>query len=203
MLTTQDFLKQYEKYTDEELYNAYSTIDDYSDEAKEALGITINNKGGLETITNKVQQKHTINKEIERIKQETAKLAVPGTEISFLQSLIKSEILNESETNKIIEEQFIVIKLEQEDKKIKPRTIWGSIIGGGIASVIGGILWGLQMIQMHRIFYVFLIGLIILSYSFIRFFTKQSKKNSAVFIATGISVVLALFIGQLLFDVFG
>src|SRR5215207_7691215 len=203
MLTTQDFLKKYDSYSDEELYNAYSTIDDYSDEAKKALDITINNKGGLESIISKAKQKEITDKEIERLKLETAKLAVPGTELSFLQSLIKSEILSRAQTNKIIEEQFAIVRLEQEDKKIKPRTIWGSIIGGGIASIIGGILWGLQMIQMHRIFYVFLIGLIILSYSTVRFFTKQSKKNTAVFVATGISVILALFIGQVLFDMIG
>jgi hypothetical protein len=203
MLTTQDFLLQYEKYSAEELYHAYTTQEDYSDKAKEALKIAINNQGGIESITNKLRQKQLTENEIVRIKEETSKLSVPGTEVGFLQSLIKSDTLTEEEKNIIIAEKFGEKKLEQEDQKIKPRTIWGSIRGGGIASIIGGVLWGLQMIQMHRMFYIFLIGLVMLCYSIIKFVTKQSKKNNAVFIATGISVAVALAIGELLFELFG
>jgi hypothetical protein len=125
MLTAQDFLLQYEKYSDEELYNAYLTKQDYSTDAQASLIIAIDNRGGLESITDNLKQKHVKEKEIDRIKEEANKLAVPGIEISFLKSLIKSDILTQSETNKIIEDKYAEVQIEREDKKIKPRTIWG------------------------------------------------------------------------------
>jgi len=93
--------------------------------------------------------------------------------------------------------------MEVEDKKIKPRTVIGSIIGCIVAGLIGGTLWGLQMIYSGRIFYILLIGLVLLCYGIIKISTKQTKKNTVVLIATVISVVLSLLIGQLLYDIIG
>jgi hypothetical protein len=42
----------------------------------------------------------------------------------------------------IIDDKIAETRLEEEDKKIKPRTIIGSIVGGGIAAFVGGVLWG-------------------------------------------------------------
>src|SRR5206468_1494662 len=140
MLTKDDFLKQYSASTDEELYKMYVTIDDYTGEAKEAIDLEIQRRGGIDVLKNNVRQK----------------------------------------------------------QKIKPRTIFGSIIGGTIASLIGGVLWGLQLIQMHRMFVILGIGIALLSYGIIKFSTKQSKENIIVLIATVISTGAAIFIGQLI-----
>ena len=47
MLTVQNFVSQYEKFSDEDLYQAYSNIEDYSEQGKEALLITIETRGGI------------------------------------------------------------------------------------------------------------------------------------------------------------
>ena len=117
--------------------------------------------------------------------------------------MIGSEILLESKKNSIVKQTFEEITQEWEDKKIKPRTLLGGGLAAGIASLIGGILWGLQMMWSGRIFSIFLVGLVLLCYGLIRLFTKQSHKNIAVLILTAISAVIALIIGQLMFDVFG
>ncbi len=203
MLTLESFISEYEQYSDEELYNVYVNRNDYSEQAQRAIDVVIINKGGLEVITSRLKQKQIIVNERERIKLETTQLAVNGTNILFLKKLITSYILNPKEVNEIIEQRFAQISLEQEDKKIKPQTIFGSVIGGGIASIIGGILWGLQMIQMQRVFYILIFGLAILSYGLIKFITGQSRNNKAVLVATIISVISALIIGQLIFETFG
>jgi hypothetical protein len=118
-------------------------------------------------------------------------------------TLVKSDILSDEEKGQIIREKYDELSRTREDEKIKPRTIIGSIVGGGIGSIIGGGLWGLQMIQMHRMFYILVIGLAILSYGLIHLFTKQSKANVVVLIATVLSVIGALVIGQLLFEMYG
>ena len=203
MLTVKDFLSQYENLSDRELYQSYLNINDYSDEAKEAIDLAIKKRGGLESITNNLKKQQTKIEEINRIQQETQKLFVPGNNSEFLKTIITSEILSPTETHEIIQTKLDELQAANEDKKIKPRTILGSLAGGAIASVIGGVLWGLQMIQMHRIFYIFVIGLVILSYGLIKLFTKQSRANAVVLIATVISVVAALFIGQMIYRAFG
>jgi hypothetical protein len=52
-------------------------------------------------------------------------------------------------------------------------------------------------------FYILVIGLALLSYGLIRLFTKQSKANVVVLVATALSVIGALVMGQLLFEMYG
>jgi hypothetical protein len=203
MLTANDFISLYEGYSNEELYKAYSTIGDYSEQAQEALKDAIQKRGGLEKIIEEHNYQLRIANEKERIRQETAQLYVSDSNVAFLKNLITSDLISPSELHQIIESKYLELRSEEEDKKIKPRTIFGSLIGGLIGSVIGGVLWGLQMIQMHRVFFILIAGLIIISYGLIRAFTKQSKANTAVVIATFLSVAGSVLIGQVLFEIFG
>lgn len=203
MFSTGDFVLKFEQYSDEELFEAYSEPDSYTDEAKKALNIVINNKGGLEKIMQRLEQAAQIVDEEVRISKETAKLFVEGTDTAFLNKIITSSILPADKVRAIIDNKVAGLKLEKEDKEIKPRTIFGSILGGSIASVIGGILWGLQMAWSGRIFVIFFIGLVLLCYGIIRLSTRQSQRNNAVAIATLISVILAVIIGQLVYEIVG
>lgn len=203
MLSIADFISKYENYTDEELFEVHSNITTYSNEAKEALTIVIAKNGGLENLQKRLDEKKIITNEIQRINREVAQLNVPGNDVSFLKILISSNILPSEKVNEIIDNKFSEIVLEEEDKKIKPRTILGSIFGGGIASIIGGVLWGLQMIYSNRIFVIFLIGLVLLCYGIIKFSTRQSKRNTVVVIATVIAVIVALLVGQALYEIIG
>jgi len=111
--------------------------------------------------------------------------------------------LSEETVHEIIENKFAQLEIEEEDKRIKPSTLYGSIIGGIIASILGGGLWGLQLITMNRMMVILLLGLVILCYGIIKLFTKQSKKNIVVAISTVISVIISVLIGQLLFEIIG
>ena len=202
MLTVQDFIAKYETYTDEELFQINATISDYSEEAKNALEAVLKKRGGLETITKGLEDKAFIAKETTRVEKEVTKLSGKGTNADFLKTLIKSDILPEEQVHDIIDTKFAEVEAEEEDMKIKPRTVFGSIIGCGIASVVGGILWGLEMIYSNRIFYILVFGLAVLCYGIIKFLTKQSK-NDLVIIATVIAVILALGIGRILYNIIG
>lgn len=202
MLTTSEFISKYEVYSDVELYEVYLSIGEYSEEAKEALAIVIKNRGGIDKIKATVQKKQSILHEENRIGSEVDRLGKEGVDIEFLKKLITSDILSVDDTHKIIETRFTQLQKHKEDIEIKPRTIMGSILGGGIASIVGGILHGIFMIQTHRIMIILVIGQVILSYSLIRLCTKQSKNNSGVFIATILSVMLAFAISQIIFQMF-
>lgn len=203
MLSIPDFVLKYETYTDEELYEIYRTQDGYSNEAQEALKIVLEKKGGAEALLKRIEEQRIVEKEIQRIKKETAQLGTNGVDASFIKKTTTSTILSANQVSEIVDSKLEEVNLELEDKKIKPRTIVGSIIGGAIASVVGGVLWGVQIIYVHRIFYIFGFGLALLCYGIIKGATKQSKNNTVVLIATVISILLALLIGQLMFEVFG
>jgi len=199
----QDLIKTYKEFSDDQLLEVYQNLGDYTIEAKEALTSVIDNRGGIENMLEKKRVHDSIIAETERIKQQIRQLRTPGVEVEFLNKMIKSEILDGAQTELIIRQTYDEITQEWEDRKIKPRTIIGGGLAAGIASLIGGILWGLQMMWSGRVFAIFLIGLVLLCYALIRLFTKQSHKNTAVIILTLISVVVAVIIGQLMFEVFG
>jgi len=52
-------------------------------------------------------------------------------------------------------------------------------------------------------FYLMAIGLALLCYASVKFFTKQSYRNTAVLIFTAIACSYALALGQILFEYFG
>ncbi|HEY6902299.1 MAG TPA: hypothetical protein VI233_16700, partial [Puia sp.] len=101
MLSKQDFVEQYEGYTDEQLYHIYSNADDYSPEAQEALIIIIEKKGGLDRLTHSVTNRQKIVGEINRIGQETAKMLRNGVDPDFIRSVMASEILESEEVTTI------------------------------------------------------------------------------------------------------
>lgn len=203
MFSVDDFVLKYKEYTDEELLNINSNILGYSNEAQIALGRVINSKGGLESLLKKAESKAILLNEENRIAKETMDFGKEGIDASFIKTVTSSTILSEEKVKEIIDRKYVEVEAEIEDKKIKPSTIIGSITGGGIASIIGGAFWGLQMIYSKRMFYIFFVGLVLFSYYVIKALTKQTKNNSFVFIATIISIILALFIGQLLYEIVG
>ena len=56
MPNTDDFIKKYEKYSDQELYKIYEVIDNYPDEEKDALYKVIEERGGLDTLLNNLHK---------------------------------------------------------------------------------------------------------------------------------------------------
>ncbi|MBS1509635.1 MAG: hypothetical protein JST86_02245 [Bacteroidetes bacterium] len=203
MFTVADFVSTYNNYSDEELYIIYNNPDKYSAEGNEAARIVIDNKGGVDQLVERLREKAAVNKEIKRIQKETKEMGSSGIDSAFIKTVTQSAILNTDEVNSIIDHQYTKVEAALENKKIKPRTIVGSVVGGFIAAVIGGVLWGLQMIYSHRIFYLFFAGLALLCYGIIKFATRQDKTNIVVFIATVISVMLALLIGEFLYSMIG
>jgi hypothetical protein len=203
MLAVADFVSKFENYSDEELYAIHLNHEDYSEEAREALNIVLKKKGGVEKVLNRIEERRTIENEIQKIKKETAELGKNGIDSSFIKSSAKSDILSQEKVNEIVDNQFAKIEQELDDKKIKPRTIAGGIIGGTIAAITGGILWGLQLIYSGRIFLILGIGLALLCYGIISAATKQSKNNIVVLIATVISIIIAIGLGQLLYEIVG
>ena len=198
-----ELIERYSQYSDVELMEVYSSKDRYTDDAKQALDIVIGKKGGIQSFTDRYDK--IVEKEMEksRIKNDVAKLYLNGMTKNDINHALTSEILVSDEIQQIIEATSSEIEATKRDLEIKPSTIIGSLLGGIIGGTIGGVLWGLQIIYSGHVFYIFAIGLGIISYGFIKFFTKQSRNNIAVFIITILSVIYALILGFYIYELFG
>jgi hypothetical protein len=203
MLTIEDLLLQFRSKTDEELFQVYLAIDDYSDEAKEAIEMELRKRGGLDKVKAAYEVGRRLLQEQQRIMRDTYKLAEGGTDISLLKTLITSELFAPEQTHALVEEAYAQKMEEIADRKVKPRTVYGSMIGGLAGSIVGGLLWGILAIQTQRIFYFLFAVMALISYGLIRLFTRQSKENTVVAIATGASVIIGVIIGNLLYNWFG
>jgi len=198
-----ELIDRYSQYSDSELMNVYLNKDGYSEDAKKALEIVVDSKGGIQSLNERYDK--IVEKENEklRINDEAIKLYENGFTKNDINSNLKSEILSTNEMQEIVDKVFNSLEATKKDMEINSGTIIGSVLGGIIGSFVGGILWGLQMIYSGYMFYIFAIGLAIISYGFIKLFTRQSRGNTVVFITTILSVVFALILGFFIYGVFG
>lgn len=199
----EELIKRYKDYSDLQLIEVYKNKENYTEEARKALEIVINEKGGLSLLQENYNKFHEIDEEKRKIEAQIIFLKNKGNSKDKIFNSLKSEIVSESEINEILEGKFKEIETHEKDLQIKPRTVIGSILGAAIGGTIGGILWGLQMIYSAHIFYIFGLGLVMLSYGVIKFFTKQSKNNVVVLFLTILSVIYALALGFFLYGIFG
>ena len=201
MLSVSELTTQYENYSDEELFEIHEQVDNYSVEAKQALNVVVEQRGGLDRLLKSIADKKLINDEIKRIAKETKELGSKGVDASFINTITKSDILSAEQVKEIIDNKYFEVQAEIKEKTVDSRTIATSFIGGIIASVVGGSLFGVILVQSNRV-PIFLIVLILLvCYGIIALTTGKSKNNMAVFIMTFISFGLSLLIGQLIYQI--
>ncbi|MCG2793629.1 MAG: hypothetical protein L6262_08815 [Weeksellaceae bacterium] len=181
----------------------YFTKYKYTDDARKALAIVIEKKGGLMHLIESYNKAKAYENEKKRIFNEITQLYKKGMQKSEMSKHLSSDIVENSMIQSIMQQIELEIKNNEIDAEIKPRTIIGSILGTLIGASFGGTLWGLQMIYSGYIFYIFGIGLILNSYAFIKLFTKQSKNNIVVLLFTILSSMLAFFLGFYLYQIIG
>ena len=203
MLSVADFISKYEQYSNPELLAIHNTINGYSEEAQEALETVIQKRGGIEKLLEEEQKNKLLQKEVNRIARETQQMGNDGIDPEFIKTITTSSILSKEQIEQVIDKKYAAVEAEIKDKKITSKTIVGSLVGAGVATIVGGTLWGLQLIYSQRIFYLFVIGLALLNYFIIKFITRQSKNNIVVVIATALSIILAILFGQILYGMIG
>lgn len=203
MPTLEQLIDKFHGYSDEELFNVYDQLDGYTDTGKQAFEIAVEKRGGLDYLKDKTTRMAETKAEISKVKSEVRDLLQLGVAKTEIIDRVEIHSVTKDKLLEIINEVSAALANDESDRKIKPRTILGGIIGGIIGGTLGGILWGIQMVYSKQMFFIFGIGLVLLSYGSIKLFTRQSKKNAAVMVITIVSVLYALLLGQVIFEVFG
>jgi hypothetical protein len=203
MLTIEDFIAKYEAYTDDELYSIYKNADNYSEAAGKALHIIIEKKGGLESLTKRLEEKAIIENEKKRIGNEAVKFGLAGVDASFLKNTTSSSILSKEEVNEIIETNTAKAAHFVEDKKVNADTIVKSLLGCGLASLIGGAFASLQFIYFGATSLLMVIGVVLICYGTVKLVTRKSYNNSAVLLASFAAFILSYLVAYGVFAVVG
>jgi hypothetical protein len=203
MLTTGDFVKKFDLYSDDSLIAINNDIESYGEDARTAVNIIIEKRGGLKKLLEQKENQNIIDTEISKIENETKLFARKKIDKDFIKTMLTSSIITKEDVDNIIDHQFSIIEDEIKNETVTGKTIVSSILGIVISSMVGGVLWGLQMMYTKRIFYIFLFGLAFLCYGIIKFITKKTSKNNAVFVGTIISIVCSVLLGYIMVSIFG
>ncbi len=203
MVSKQDLIKKYSEYSDSELLKVSSNIEDFTDEAKGALQIVIEKRGGIESFNERIRIQTETEDEIERLKSEISNLCYAGMEPSEITGKIESEYLSQNELAELVKAETENFKKSEADKNITLRTIIGSVVGMLIGTVLGGLLCGYILVYTSHFYFLTVVGYYLISYVFIRLITKQSKKNIVVLVSSGIGTILAIILGFKLFYMIG
>lgn len=203
-MNKEHFVEQYTNLPDEELLEIYDNQQNYSADAVLALNDIVAKRGGIDVLIDKEKYKLQIIEEKARVNAEVKAIrTTDAANDEFLYKMITSDILSEEELKTTIANSIKNLNVETADITIKPRTIYIGIIAAIFSAVIGGILWGLHMMWSGRVFLFLGLGLVLLCYHIIKAATKQSYKNALVLVLTICAVIIALFIGEYMWDTYG
>ena len=202
MFTVADFKLKYAAASDEDLYDIQANPESYSAEAVEAAKVVIEDRGGLTAIENKLAARHQVRAEANRIRHEVEGLFKPAIDDAFLMKMITSEILTPEQVHEVVNRKLVQLRAEHTDTTIKPRTVYGSLLGLVVASLVGGILI-ILLLDQKRIPLFLLMGIFALNYGIIKLMTRQSHKNVIVLIASVFSVALSYLVAMIIASVIG
>jgi len=203
MLSIADLKARYEIYSDNELNGIYKDADNYSEEARTALNMVINEKGGHAALLKRLEEKAVIENEKMRIAKEAAKFGLEGVDESFVKTTTSSTILSKEEVDQIIETNVARAELQVEDKKVNADTIAKSLLGCGLASIGGGAFASLQLLYFGATSVIMVMGTALICYGIVKLVTKKSYNNSAVLLSSFVAFILAHLVAMLALSIFG
>ena len=181
----------YRKYSDEDLIEAYSTMMDYSGKANSEILIEIEKRGGLENFLREIEIQKLNQTEIGRIIKEVRLLDSKGLGKNAIKEALESNILTKSELDDLIERKLVEHQAIIADRTITYKTIFGSVLGMILGSILGCVFLISAISFFGELVFFPLVGVYIICYFTIKFFTKQSRNNAVVFIASFLSTVIS------------
>lgn len=185
----------YNKFSDDDLVEAYSTMIDYSGKPTSEILEEIENRGGLEKFLELIKQKEVNKKESDRVLNLIIDLNREGLGLDEIKNNITSEIWTKQHLNAFIESRYIRHQLYLHDKSIDREVIFGSFLGTFIASITGSALWAFSIIFLKFVFYPILVCIYFVSYFIIRGLARKSHNNGIVFIASLTATIISFALG--------
>lgn len=181
----------YDKFTNEELIEAYSTMIDYSGKADENILKEMDKRGGLEFFIEEIERKNINKEESIRVLDELIKLNKEGFSLEEIKTKITSKIWTKQHLSAFIENRYIKHQLFLHDKTIDKDLIPKSLIGMSIASLAGTGMLLLLVVVFKISHFGLLVPVYFVSYLIIKGYTGKSHNNGIVFLAGLIATIIS------------
>lgn len=185
----------YNKYSEDELIEVYTTMVDYSGKVDPEVLQEIDKRGGLENFLDIIKQKKINKEESNRIFNEIINLNKEGIGLDEIKKTITSEIWTKQHLNAFIENRYIRHQLFISDKTIDRDVIFRSIVGILVASIVGSMVWAFSMIYLKAVLYPILVGVYFISYLIVKGLVGKSHNNAMVLFAGVMATIISFIVG--------
>ncbi|MGC4104486.1 hypothetical protein [Ferruginibacter sp.] len=192
----------YEKFTDDELIEAYQSMMEYSGQPNDEMRKAIEQRGGMEIFIQNIAHKKTITAEINRISKEIYQLVSPETNAGFIRQFIKSDILSKEALDDLVEQKTHYYQSILENKKVDSKTFMHTAFAAIAACIAGAIIVCLLLHFITPVFLYFVVPVYIINYLIIWAITKKTRANIVIFIATLLATIFSFISGGVLAGLF-
>lgn len=203
MSTIKDLISLYRNYSDYELIQMCLSEEDYTEVAINALNIVIDEKGGFDSLVDRVEKQCEVDMESVGLREEIFLLLREGKSESSLHILLSARHLSNEQLSDLIREEAQSFNNLKTEQKIRPRTIIGGVFGGLFGSSLASLIWGLQLIYARQFVWFLAIIVFVITYVPIRLLTNQNYKNLLVLLLTLLFGCFAFYLGNILYDFAG
>jgi hypothetical protein len=187
----------YSKFSEQDLIESYKNQVDYQGKPSKELLEEISKRDTFENFKAKIENQKVILNERNRIIREIHQHYFNKFSKEESLSLLNSDLISRQEIRILVEEKYADIHLNVENLNVDSDTILKSFVGVPIASFVSSIIIFTLISSINALIalhFFLLIPAYIINYFVIRFITKKTRANLAVFIATFIATVLNLII---------
>lgn len=185
----------YDKFTNEELIEAYSTMIDYSKKADESILKEIDKRGGLQKFLKEIEQKKLNKAESDRVLNELISLNKEGLSLEEIKATITSELWVQQHLSAFIESRYIRHQLFLNDKSIDKDLIYKIVISILLASIAGTGMLLLSFVLFNYVYFFLLVPIYFISYLIVKGYTGKTHNNLAVFLGGLIATIISRILG--------
>jgi len=189
----------YKNFSDEELVDAYIQWIDNSGKIGKELEEVLIERRNIDEIRAKAKHKKLIIKEKGRIAFEINKMVLDNKSLEEVDEKIFSELLEKDELSYFILKKYIVFEHNKKDSEVDKDTIYKSIIGLVVASIVGFLFLLLILFVIKGFIFYLLVPTYIICYFIIKLITGKTRSNLAVFISTFFATVFSALLIFLVF----
>lgn len=191
-------MSYYQKHTDEDLFEAYQSMVDYSGKPNNELADEIERRGGMAHFINKLNAYEEKKKEKKKIAEEVYSLYKQQYSLPLIKSQVKSSLFSEKELHVLIEENFNRFGQHEADVSINNNTVLRCAISFIVTTFIGSVAWGYALKHFGSFIFIVLSIISVLLMILTQLFVGKTTSNLLVFITGFLSIVASYFVGLFL-----
>jgi len=189
----------YKNFNEEDLIVAYLYMKEHTGKINEEMTEAINQKFNYDEFVSKANKRTLLVKEKGRISFEIYKMVEKGDNLPYIIENISSQILNNEELEEFVVGKFYGFSLSKENNTIDRATIFKSILGIFISSIIGMLFFLIFILTTNIFSFYLLVPLYIINYFIIKLITGKTRDNLVVFLSVLISVIISAVLSFTLF----